>query len=142
MQNFLNLGKTFFQISDMNIAQTWFLARSFAYLSFFYFLDSGLSVLNGSQLNFWLRNTENREYWSGSMSESQQGPEICDVISVMRYLVYLQNIYLANFKRIYFKEKSNFFNQELLARLSPINLVIHRFSLRPEVAWKRGLRGI
>ena len=43
------------------------------------------------------------------MSESQQGPEICDVISVMRYLVYLQNIYLANFKRIYFKEKSNFF---------------------------------
>ena len=76
------------------------------------------------------------------MSESQQGPEICDVISVMRYLVYLQNIYLANFKRIYFKEKSNFFNQELLARLSPINLVIHRFSLRPEVTWKRGLRAI
>ena len=67
------------------------------------------------------------------MSESQQGPEICDVISVMRYLVYLQNIYLANFKRIYFKEKSNFFNQELLARLSPTNLVIHWFSLRPEV---------
>ena len=43
------------------------------------------------------------------MSESQQGPEICDVISVMRYLVYLENIYLANFKPIYFKEKSNFF---------------------------------
>ena len=43
------------------------------------------------------------------MSESQQGPEICDVISVMRYLVYLQNIYHANFKPIYFKEKSNYF---------------------------------
>ena len=25
-------------------------------------------------------------YWSGSMSESQQGPEICDVISAKRYL--------------------------------------------------------
>ena len=43
------------------------------------------------------------------MTESQQGPEICEVISVMRYLVYLQNIYLANFKRIYFKENSYFF---------------------------------
>ena len=43
------------------------------------------------------------------MSESQQGPEICDDISVMRYLVYLQNIYHANFKPIHFKEKSNFF---------------------------------
>ena len=25
-------------------------------------------------------------YWSGSMSESQQGPEICDVISAKRCL--------------------------------------------------------
>ena len=85
------------------------LGEAFCIFIFFYFLDSGLSVLNGLQLKFWLRDTENQEYWSGSMSESQQGPEICDVISVMRYLVYLQNIYLANFKPIYFKEKSNFF---------------------------------
>ena len=83
------------------------LGEAFCIFIFFYFLDSGLSVLNGLQLKFWLRDTENQEYWSGSMSE--QGPEICDVISVMRYLVYLQNIYLANFKPIYFKEKSNFF---------------------------------
>ena len=76
------------------------------------------------------------------MSESQQRPEICDVISVMRYLVYLQNIYHANLSLYISKRSLIIFNQELLARLSPINLVIHRFSLRPEVAWKRGLRAI
>ena len=85
------------------------LGEAFCIFIFFYFLDSGLSVLNGLQLNFWLCDTEDREYWSGSMSESQLGLDICDVISVMRYLVFLQNIYHANFKPIYFKEKSNYF---------------------------------
>ena len=30
---------------------------------FFYFLDSWLSVLNGLQLNFWLRDSENPQYY-------------------------------------------------------------------------------
>ena len=37
------------------------LGEAFCLFIFFYFLDSGLSVLNGLQFYFWLRDSENRE---------------------------------------------------------------------------------
>ena len=38
------------------------LGEAFCIFIFFYFLDSGLSVLNGLQFYFRLRDSENREY--------------------------------------------------------------------------------
>ena len=38
------------------------LGEAFCLFIFFYFLDSGLSVLNGLQFYFWLRDSENQEY--------------------------------------------------------------------------------
>ena len=38
------------------------LGEAFCLFISFYFLDSGLSVLNGLQFYFWLRESENREY--------------------------------------------------------------------------------
>ena len=35
--------------------------------------------------DFPVQNSYTPTYWSCSMSESQQGPEICDVISAKRY---------------------------------------------------------
>ena len=37
------------------------LGEAFCLFTFFYFLDSGLSVLNGFQFYVWLRDSENRE---------------------------------------------------------------------------------
>ena len=37
------------------------LGEAFCLFIFFYFQDSGLSVLNGLQFYFWLRDSENRE---------------------------------------------------------------------------------
>ena len=37
------------------------LGEAFCLFIFFYFLDSGLSVLNGLQFHFWLRDSENLE---------------------------------------------------------------------------------
>ena len=45
------------------------LGEAFCIFIFFYFLDSGLSVLNGLQFYFWLPDTENRKYWSGSIHD-------------------------------------------------------------------------
>ena len=41
------------------------LGEAFCIFIFFYFLDSGLSVLNGLQFYFRLRDSENREYRIG-----------------------------------------------------------------------------
>ena len=38
------------------------LGKVFCLFIFFYFQDSGLSVSNGLQFYFWLRDSENREY--------------------------------------------------------------------------------
>ena len=38
------------------------LGEAFCIFIFFYFLDSGLSVLNGLQFYFRLRDSENREF--------------------------------------------------------------------------------
>ena len=38
------------------------LGEAFCIFIFFYFLDSGLSVLNGLQFYFWLRDSENPKY--------------------------------------------------------------------------------
>ena len=62
IQSFINLSKTFFQISRLwNITETWLLARLFL-LIFFHFPDSGLSVLNGLHFYFWWRGSENKAY--------------------------------------------------------------------------------
>ena len=37
------------------------LGEAFCIFIFFYFLDSGLSVMNGWKFYFWLRDSENRE---------------------------------------------------------------------------------
>ena len=44
------------------------LGEAFCIFIFFYFLDSGLSVLNGLQFYFWLRDSENLELSFGSSS--------------------------------------------------------------------------
>ena len=49
-------------ISHMKYRTDLILGEAFCIFIFFYFLDSGLSVLNGLQFYFWLRDSENREY--------------------------------------------------------------------------------
>ena len=46
------------------------LGEAFCLFIFFYFLDSGLSVLNGLQFYFWLRDSENREYEKRQVREN------------------------------------------------------------------------
>ena len=49
-------------ISHMKYRTDLILGEAFCLFIFFYFLDSGLSVLNGFQFYVWLRDNENREY--------------------------------------------------------------------------------
>ena len=55
----------FSNISHLKYRTDLILGEAFCLFIFFYFLDSGLSVLNGLQFYFWLRDSENREleYW-------------------------------------------------------------------------------
>ena len=46
------------------------LGEAFCLFIFFYFLDSRLSVLNGLQFYFWLRDSENREYTFATTDEA------------------------------------------------------------------------
>ena len=47
----------------------------------------------------WLVSHTKLLYWSGLMSESQQGPEICDVISRKRYWCRVESICLESSQR-------------------------------------------
>ena len=49
------------------------LGEAFCIFIFFYFLDSGLSVLNGLQFYFWLRGSENLQYCSKSLRACLHG---------------------------------------------------------------------
>ena len=51
--------QSFINISHMKYRRDLILGEAFCKFIFFYFLDSGLSVLNGLQFHFWLRDSEN-----------------------------------------------------------------------------------
>ena len=54
------------------------LGEAFCLFIFFYFLDSGLSVLNDLQFYFWLRDSENREYGHPVLTFDKR--QICEEI--------------------------------------------------------------
>ena len=61
------------------------LGEAFCLFIFFYFLDSGLSVLNGLQFYFWLRDSENLQliqmWWNAQTLEKYRLPHLPNAIS-------------------------------------------------------------
>ena len=78
------------------------LGEAFCIFIFFYFLDSGLSVLNGLQFYFWLRDSENPQLINYFLSfVFPTGFMISDAIQFKHFLwlrfedrdVYMMNFY-------------------------------------------------
>ena len=58
----------------------------FDYFQDIYIIENKLDFVYFEDKNRWRTRLSHTKllYWSGSMFESQQGPEICDVISAKR----------------------------------------------------------
>ena len=60
------------------------LGEAFCLFIFFYFLDSGLSVLNGLQFYFWLRDSENREFTDAARVKQLNSTRVIKTLQYLR----------------------------------------------------------